>query len=102
MQNFHLSQCFGFFYFKILKETFNAHFQVHQLILGSFWVTTRIHLHASVLKKNTHISSYCAVLQHCIPQYLKRFVLAPVSLRLPPGYPVYSDWSAHTSLTQHH
>ena len=61
MQNFHLSQCFVFFYFKILKETFNAHFQVHQLILGSFWVTTRIHLHASVLKKNhTHFLILCS------------------------------------------
>ena len=59
------------------------------LILGftiSFWVTTRMGSHALVLKK--HIS-------------FLTLLSSPVSVRHP-RYPVSSDWSAHTCLTQQH
>ena len=60
-----------------------------------FWVTTKIGLHALVLEK--HISFF-HTLQCCstvFPLCLKHSVLAP-------EYPVSSDWSPHTCLTQNH
>ena len=61
------------------------------------WVDTRVGLHA-LMFKNTSVFSYCSVQQHStIPPLLQL-----LSLYEPPPseYPVCSDWSAHTRLSQ--
>ena len=47
--------------------------------------------------------SFCPVLQHCIPPLSETLCFSACLFKaLPPEYPVSSNWSAHTCLSQHH
>ena len=85
-------ECFGrcYIYQALnLKETWEAGFQVH-----IFWreVTTM----RGVVMLKIRISFL--ILSHTVP-LCGALILAPVTLTLPPAYPISSDWSAHTRLS---
>ena len=64
-----------------------------------FWVTTKIGLQAQKTHQFSHCVQCCSSVSTLC---LKHSVLAPVSLSFPtPVYPVCSDWSVHTCLSQH-
>ena len=59
-------------------------------------------LQVLALEKHLFFFPYCPVLQHCIHRLSDTLYFSSCLFKAPtPKYPVSSDWSAHTCLSQH-